>query len=219
MKLTGILWLASLGITVGAGCLAAGAADPPAPRKLGGCHTEAQPYGLKAIEDSLAQAAVAELLAPGGGPGAACARLGVDTPLFLQIGAIAPLPAIAWRATALSLSERLRAAGLHLAQRSLLRHTTGPCFPPYHVDLRACGTADAVAAWLAALPDEPWPGAEPAERRARDLFLTAGRSLQASDATLDLRWIGGVNGGAGVGEDADRPSGERSGEAELEEGR
>lgn len=171
-------------------CACAGLAatgDPP--RRLGGCQTTQRAYGLPACADSLALLAVDELLAPGAGPrsGPACRALAVDTPLFLQIGAVDPPADTLWARLSRALSARIEAAHLRLAARTLLSHTTGTCFPPYHVDLRACGDSARVAAFLRDLPDAAWPGFTRVEARAqREVFISAGVSLQGMTAAVDL---------------------------------
>jgi len=168
-------------------------ADPPreAPvMRVGGCQTSEREYGLAFASDSAAVAAVGELIAPGEGPkgGPACARLGVDTPLFVQIGSVAPLADAEWIAAAQALGARMDSCGLVLAERSLLRHTTGPCFPPYHIDLRACGREAQVARFLVHLTDRPWGRFEPtAERGQRRLMICAGRNMSLMNTVVDLK--------------------------------
>lgn len=161
-----------------------------APRRLGGCQTTQRAYGLTGFADSLATLAIEELLAPGVGSrtGPACRALAVDTPLFLEIGAIDPPADTLWVRLSRALSERVEAAQLRLASRALLSHTTGTCFPPYHVDLRACGDSAHVAAFLRDLPDAVWPGFTRAgERTQREVFISAGVSLQGMTVAVDLR--------------------------------
>jgi hypothetical protein len=182
-------WLAIAALV--ALCACAGlAATGESPRRLGGCQTTQRVYGLPACTDSLAMLAIDELLAPGVGPrtGPACRALAVDTPLFLQVGAIDPPADTLWVELSRALSARVEAAQLRLASRTLLSHTTGTCFPPYHVDLRACGDSAQVAAFLRDLPDAAWPGFTRAGVRAqREVFISAGVSLQGMAVAIDLR--------------------------------
>jgi hypothetical protein len=172
-------------------CACAGpSATAEPPHRLGGCQTTQRDYGLPGCADSLAVLAVDELLAPGVGPrtGPACRALAVDTPLFLQIGAIDPPADTLWVGLSRALCERIEAAQLRLASRTLLSHTTGTCFPPYHVDLRACGDSARVAAFLRDLPGAAWPGFTRAGARAqREVFISAGVSLQGMTVAVDLR--------------------------------
>jgi hypothetical protein len=147
---------------------------------------------LAPVRDSLALAAVDELLSPGpaGQSGSACRLLSVDTPLFAQLGAVDPPADSVWCAAAARLGDLAESLGVRLAERSLLGHTTGPCFPPYHVDLRACGDSAAVAAFLEILPRAGWPGFRVAAAgAARTLLLSAGTSLQSPEVSLGLLWL------------------------------
>lgn len=163
--------------------------------RLGGCRTTWRAYGLPAQSDSLALKALGEILRGGSGGGGACAerggpacrRLGVDTPLFIQVGAL-DLPADSvWVSAVRTVGVLLERTGVRLAERTLLGLTSGPCFPPHHVDLRACGDSLAVAAFLDALPREPWPGCRPAKPGARrDLLLSAGTSLSSPSVAFAL---------------------------------
>ncbi len=163
-------------------CLAQG-------QRLGGCQTTVQSSGLPALSDSLATAAVAELLTPGSGPrrGPACRSLGVELPVFAQIGALDSLNDETWRAISEQLTQRIADAGLRLAERSALRLTTGTCFPPYHVDFRACADSAAAGRFLADLGDVAWDGFAFAEdRRTRRLFVIAGLSMQLMSTAVNL---------------------------------
>ncbi len=168
-------------------------ADPPREEpvmRVGGCQTSEREYGLAAMTDSAAAAAVNELIAPGEGPkgGAACERLGVDAPLFAQIGTVGALADSEWVAVAKALGVLMDSCGLVLAERSLLRHTIGPCFPPYHIDLRACGRTEQVARFLARLAEGPYGPFTPAARREeRRLFVSAGRNMSLMNTVVDLK--------------------------------
>jgi hypothetical protein len=191
--------LPALGSFASPACAQAGSrdadrgADPPREGglvRVGGCRTSEREYGLPALADSAEQAALAELLAPGEGvkAGPACGRLAVDTPLFAQVGSVAPLEDAEWVAAVQILGARMDSCGLVHAERSLLAHTTGPCFPPYHVDLRACGTEAQVARFLDGLAAGPWGRFEPTDDRSqRRLFICAGRNLSLMDSVVDLR--------------------------------
>jgi hypothetical protein len=173
-----------------AALLAAACAGKGQPARVGGCDTTERDYGLPVLADSAAGAALAELTAPGSGSkiGPVCRALGVDTPLFAQVGSVAPLADEEWRAAVQVLCARLDSAGVRIAERSLLRHTVGPCFPPYHVDLRGCGTTAGVATFLDSLAVGPWtPYAVTSERRGRRLFVAAGRELSLMNVAVDLR--------------------------------
>jgi hypothetical protein len=135
-------------------------------------------------------AAKAELVAPGRGPktGPACRALGVDTPLYAQVGALDSLADETWRSIATQVTARMAAAGVHLAERTGLQHTTGTCFPPYHVDFRACADSSAARLFLKELTSSAWEGfTATGNRRERRLFVTAGLSLQLLDTTVDLK--------------------------------
>lgn len=160
------------------------------PRTVGGCKTTERVYGVPALQDSLARAALDELMAPGVGPktGAACRRLGVDAPLFVRLGAVNPVADSLWESVAERVTDRLCQAGCRIAGRSLLRHTTGTCFPPYHVDFDAVGDSAQVAGFLHQLTRGPWGPLEvTSHREERVLFLTAGCSLSVMDVVVDLR--------------------------------
>lgn len=159
-------------------------------QRLGGCQTTAHDFGLPAVADSLVLSALGELMAPGMGPktGPHCRQLGADTPLFAQIGAVDSLPNEAWVDIAGQLTAQLETGGVRIGERSQLRHTTGPCFPPYHVDFRGVADSASVAAFLSALPRIAWDGfVATAERSERRFFITAGMSLQQMDIVVDLR--------------------------------
>jgi hypothetical protein len=159
-------------------------------QRLGGCRTTEREYGLAAVQDSLSEAAVAELMAPGMGSkvGDVCRTIGVDTPLFAQIGAVDLLPDETWVSISSQLTALLDECGVRIATRSLLRHTTGTCFPPHHVDFRASGDSSAVAAFLRHFPQAPWEGFAATEKRSeRRLFITAGTSLQLMNIGVDLK--------------------------------
>ncbi len=188
------LTLAALPALAAGGSRDAGRGASPPPEgpvmRVGGCQTTERAYGLAAFSDSAAQAALVELLAPGEGPrgGPACERLGVDTPLFAQVGSVAPLADSEWVAAVEAVGARIDSCGLALAERSLLAHTTGPCFPPYHVDLRACGTEAQVARFLDRLATGPWGPFVPTDDRSqRKLFVCAGRNLSIMNSVVDLR--------------------------------
>ncbi len=77
---------------------------------------------------------------------------------------------------------------LRLAERSRLRHTIGPCFPPYHIDLRAVGSVVAVARFRDNLTEQKWKGFLPARTRGeRSLFIAAGTNLSMMEPCGDLR--------------------------------
>ncbi len=176
-------------MTLAALCLAALSSAGGTVARLGGCETTEAAYGLDALADSVAQGAIDELLSPGEGlkTGPHCRQLMVQTPLFLKIGAVEEGPAEAWASLAGQVTECLGEFDLHLAERSLLRHTTGTCFPPYHVDFRAVGAAGAVDALLVHLGTLEWEGFVRVEdRRSRTHFLSAGRSLQLTETVVDL---------------------------------
>ncbi len=176
-------------VVVLTGFLREGCAQEEKPR-LGGCQTRELAYGLPAISDSLAAAAVEELLAPGKGPktGAACRQLEVDALLFVKIGAVERQTDEQWIALAKQLTVALEQAGIRIAGRSQLAHTTGTCFPPYHIDFQACGDSVSVGRCLAGLPKAEWEGFQPTdERRIRRFFVSAGRSLASTDAIVDLK--------------------------------
>lgn len=157
---------------------------------MGGCQTKELDFGLPPLAEERAQRAVAELLEPGTGPktGPACRELGVDTPCFVQIGAVAEQDEEIWQSLAEQVTTLLKTHGLHLAERSRLRHTTGPCFPPYHVDFRAVGTAEAVTRCRAELGEQKWKGFLPAATRGeRSLFLAAGTNLSMMEPCGDLK--------------------------------
>jgi hypothetical protein len=171
LGLRGLPWLAARACADGDR-----SAKPPgeAPiMRVGGCQTSEREYGLAAAFDSAAVAAVEELNAPGEGPkaGPACKRLGVDAPLFAQIGSVDPLEDAQWVAAAKVLGARMDSCGLVLAERSLLRHTTGPCFPPYHIDLRACGREAEVARFLEQLAAGSWGAFTPTSDRGQRRLL------------------------------------------------
>lgn len=158
---------------------------------VGGCQTSEREYGLPTLADSLAQAALGELMGP------SVARheespeiraLGIDTPFFAQIGAVVPPPDSAWIALASQLTKEISDHGLRIAQRSLLRHTTGTCFPPYHVDLQAVGDSAAAASFLSDLPKMIWQGFVPTQNRSeRIFFIAAGTSMELMNAVVDLK--------------------------------
>jgi hypothetical protein len=157
--------------------------------RMGGCQTTPEEYGLPALSDSLGLLAFEELMAPGQGPrtGPASDQLEVDGVLFLQAGAIVRGEKQAWVTLAGHVTRRLREAGIVLASRSALLHTTGTCFPPYHVDFRAVGRSPVIDAFVRSLADQAWDGFAPTPIRSeRSHFLTAGRSLQQSDVVIDL---------------------------------
>lgn len=157
---------------------------------LGGCQTTEREYGLPVLCDTLAAAAVSELMAPGMGSkvGEACRKIGVEIPMFVQIGAVDSLRDETWRAISQQITARLAASNVHLAERTLLRRTTGPCFPRHHIDFQACGDSSSVRCFLADLTEVPWEGFElTPNRRERTLFVTAGTSLQLMETTVDLR--------------------------------
>jgi len=158
--------------------------------RMGGCQTREMAYGLPAARDSLAAAAVEELLAPGMGPkvGEACRQLGVDAPLFVKIGAVELHADSQWVALASQLTAAIKHAGIRIAERSQLAHTTGTCFPPYHIDFRACGDSASVGRFLAGLARLEWEGFQPTDdRRTRRYFVSAGWSLAGTDAIVDLK--------------------------------
>ncbi|MBD3236855.1 MAG: hypothetical protein GF330_09135 [Candidatus Eisenbacteria bacterium] len=164
-------------------------ADGCRAQRLGGCETRERAYGLAAMRDSVALAALAELMAPGMGPksGPHARALGADSPFFAQAGAVDSLPDGDWVAIAEALTARIATYGIHLAERSLLRHTTGPCFPPHHIDFRGVADSAAAQSFLADLPQMAWEGFAPAARRSeRRLLITAGLSLQQMDVAVDL---------------------------------
>ena len=164
--------------------------EVPSVERLGGCQTTERVCGLPALSDTLADAALSELMAPGMGPkvGEACRAIGVDTPLFVQIGALDSLQGKTWVAISNQVTALLISSGARIAGRSLLRHTIGPCFPPNHIDFRACGDSVFVRSFLDALAQTGWEGFSPAPvRRERKLFITAGTSLQLMDAIVDLK--------------------------------
>ncbi|MFH1144197.1 MAG: hypothetical protein V1774_06610 [Candidatus Eisenbacteria bacterium] len=172
------------------GGLAVAAAAGPGAERVGGCATQVREGGLPAIEDSLAQAAMNELLAPKPGHDGtpSCRRLGVNAALFLQIGAVDSLADSLWQGISGQVTDRLRSGTLILAQRSALLRTTGPCFPPFHVDFRACGDSTRVRGFIDSLVVMNWDEWTAApERKARDLFISAGMSLQQMDTVVDLR--------------------------------
>jgi len=199
---SGILGALALWLATGSGLSAAPArpcaasalafarsSDRAHPR-LGGCETTRREYGWPPARDSLALAALEELLVPGPASrtGPACRRLGVEAPLFVTIGAVDPPPDSLWASLARQVSAALDGARVRTAERTLLGHTTGPCFPPYHLDIRACGDSAAVGAFLKALPGAAWQGfAVAGEAREREFLLTAGTSLQSPSVTLGLR--------------------------------
>jgi hypothetical protein len=167
---------------------AAACAQPP--QMVGGCRTTEREYGLPACADSLALLALGELTAPGMGEksGPAARRLGVDTPLFITIGAVDPVADTLWVRAAQSLDGLLARGGVRLAARSGVRLSTGPCVPPYHVDLRAVSDSARVVDFRRALALAPWgPLAVTPERALRVMFVTAGTSLQSEDTVVDLR--------------------------------
>jgi len=180
-----------LGILTVAGCTASGSATKREARPLlGGCRTSEHEYGLEAYTDTAAVAALEELIAPGTGPkaGAACRRLGVDAPFFVRLGAIDSVSAPRWATLARQVTTALGASGVHIAERSLLRHTVGPCFPPYHIDFRTCGPAGAVADVLEAWPNREWQGfVRAASRGERLVWISAGTSLQRIATVVELR--------------------------------
>lgn len=183
-----ILFLGCLVLSMTAGCRCARAGKMEV--RVGGCNTTERDFGLPPIANERAQEAVAELLAPGMGPksGPACRALVVDTPCFLQIGAVDSQANEVWRNLAEQITALTKAGGLHLAERSLLRHTTGPCFPPYHVDFRAVGSAEAVARFRADLTEQKWKGFIPASTRGeRSLFISAGVNLSMMEPCGDLQ--------------------------------
>jgi hypothetical protein len=177
------------------GCLcAAAAADSPCSgdaQRVGGCRTSAREYGLPSFTDSLGVAAIRGLLTPSTAPraGEACLLPPGTAPLFAQLGAVDHVADSLWRAMAEQVTVRLRESGLALAQRSALLHTTGPCFPPLHIDFQAYGDSARVIGFLDSLRVSTWTGFEiAAERRRRDLFLAAGMSLQLMEWVIDLTW-------------------------------
>ncbi len=187
----------ALGVVLGAialiGVSMTATADQPGEgvrRRVGGCQTTEREYGLPRLFDSAAEAAVLELLAPGPSRkgGAACRRLGVDTAVFAQVGAVDSLPDTIWVAAAARLTGILQAQGIHVAGRSLLLHTTGTCFPPHHVDLRACADSARAAAFLEGLAGTVWPNLVVADRpQDRVLFVAAGTNLSQMDWILNLK--------------------------------
>ncbi|MCK4411920.1 MAG: hypothetical protein KAY32_00115 [Candidatus Eisenbacteria sp.] len=179
-------------VSIALGTLATSTAKGGVPR-VGGCRTVERAYGLPALTDSVAHAATQELLAPGAPERERplCRALGVTTPLFVQVGAVDSLDDRLWASVAGRIGEKLAADGVHLAMRSGLRHTTGPCFPPFHVDLRACGDSASVAVFLDELDGLAWEGLLPADDHGeRVLFVSAGTSLQLMDHVVHLRRYG-----------------------------
>lgn len=175
-------------------------ADRPS-RLVGGCQTVGEAYGLAAFSDSAAVEAVRRALSPAPaeahgatGEQPPSGRTSADSeaarivPLFVQIGAVDSPDKRDAKSLAQQLSDRLGTGGLTLASRTLLLHTSGPCFPPYHIDFQAWGDSLAVGAFLDSLPHVPWEGFAPAkERSQRDVFVSAGTSLQAMDDFVDLK--------------------------------
>jgi len=187
----GLLLVAA--VWLGAGCAGTRAGErtggPPA---IGGCRTESREYGLPAFTDSLAEATVRALLTPrrdSASPDEVHGRVPPGAaPLFLQIGAVDCPADSTWRGIAGQVTDRIQAAGISLARRSALRETSGPCFPPFHVDFEAWAESTLVAAFLDSLVAWSWPGFHRTGVRAeRDLFITAGMSLQQMDRVVDLR--------------------------------
>jgi hypothetical protein len=168
--------------------LANGAAEEP--HRLGGCRTVERELGTRASPDTLAVGALAELTAPGMGPkaGPICRRLGVDAPLFVSIGAVDEQPDSTWMRVADQVGDRMRGGGLHMASRSPLRHTTGTCFPPYHIDFEAVGDSARVGGFLARMARASWEPLIVAERRQeRVIFIAAGLNRQSMDTVVDLK--------------------------------
>lgn len=171
-------------------CVAAPSSARATQARLGGCETTEAEYGLAALADSVALGAVDELLSPGEGPktGPHCKRLKADAALFLKIGAVQQGVPEHWALLARQVTECLEEFDLHLAERSLLRHTTGTCFPPYHVDFRLVGAAGAVEELLDQLSTLEWEGfVQVQDRWSRTHFLSAGRSLQLTGVVVDLQ--------------------------------
>jgi len=174
------------------GCLCTAAADSPGPgdaQRVGGCRTSEREYGLPSFTDSSGVAAIRGLLAPSTAPraGESCLLPPGAAPLFVQLGAVDNLADSLWRAVAEQVTVRMRESGLAFAQRSALLHTTGPCFPPFHIDFQAYGDSARVIGFLDSLRVDTWAGfAIAAERRRRDLFLAAGMSLQLMEWVIDL---------------------------------
>jgi hypothetical protein len=181
----GALLLAGIG-------LAWAVAGAQTPSRIGGCRTTERDFGPPgaARVDSAAALALDELTAPGPDSkvGPACRRLGVDTPLFVSLGAVDPIADTLWTRAVERVDSLLRRSGAHRIAISPLRHTTGPCFPPYHVEMPAVGDSASVAAFLRGLPMAPWgPFVATPERGARILFVSAGTSRQSMDTVVDLR--------------------------------
>jgi hypothetical protein len=185
-----ILKVAGIAVLAAAGCAPGRAARAQEPRAIGGCRTVEVRYGLSAWGDSAAVRALQELIAPGAGErvGPACRDLGVDAPLFARVGAVDPPADTLWAHAVRRVGEIMDSSGLRLASRSLLRHTTGTCFPPYHVDLEAVGDTAQVRGFLERLSTARWdPWVVAPERRERRLMVTAGMGLQSMDTVVDLR--------------------------------
>jgi hypothetical protein len=214
-----MLWVLAIGLPVLCG-MGRAETEPPV-RRLGGCQTTRRAYGLPEATDSLAAGAVDELLAPGEGPkpGPFCRALGADTPLFVEIGAVDSLADQVWAGLAGAATSRIAECELHLAERTLLGHTTGPCFPPYHVELRACGDSASVAAFLETLGAVSWPALTGAQKPSeREIFVEAGTSLQFMPYRVDLRRVPDTRGEKG-GETGSGSDGETGGETGSEAGR
>jgi len=177
-------------VLLSASWLAAPGSGGSEPQRVGGCQTSEREYGLPALSDSVAGGALRELLAPGMGPkaGALCRALGVDGTLFAQIGAVEPPADSMWADLGAQLTDRCRAHGLRIARRTLLRHTTGTCFPPFHVDFECVGDSASAGTFLADLLRVPWTGfAAVKQRSERRLWIAAGTSLQQLDTAIDLK--------------------------------
>ncbi len=170
-----------LGALLAGGLLMASGKEDPGEQKriVGGCHTSEHDYGLPAIADSLAAADLDAALH---------GRASGKSPLFVQIGSVKEMAAECWISLGRQLTSLITEGGLRLASRSLLRHTTGTCFPPYHVDLEAVGDTAAVARFLEILPSHRWEGFEVAAQRSeRDCFISAGRSREMMNTVVDLK--------------------------------
>ena len=157
---------------------------------MGGCRTETRDFGLPAYSDSLAETVVRALLAPRPGGGRPGSTPPGATPLFVQIGSVDSLGDPVWQAIAAQVTGRLQRAGASIGRRTALLKTTGPCFPPYHVDFEGWADSSDAAAFLDSLAVASWEGFAPVERRsARSLFVQAGTSLQQLDRVIDLRRV------------------------------
>ena len=160
------------------------------PHLVGGCRTVEREFGLPALRDSLAIRAFDELIAPGSGPktGPACRQLRVDAPLFVTIGAVAEPADSIWVRVASHIADRMLRCEIRPATRSALRCTTGPCFPPYHVEFEAVGDSAQVGEFLDELTSGSWDPLVITSRRAeRTLFVAAGVSRESLNTVVDLK--------------------------------